>query len=336
MSETFTIRKGDDFHCHFRTGNILKSVAKHTAAQFKRAVAMPNTIPPVLTAQNAADYRNEIRWACPELEALMTVQINSGTTPEMIEEGYNSVVVAGKVYPQGVTTNSENGVSDFKAIYPALEKMQELGMPLLLHGEDPWEKVVCFSREKMFLPTFYGIACDFPRLKIVLEHISTEDAAGFIARMPGNVAATITVHHLMLTIDDVVGGLIQPHNFCKPIVKMPQDREALLKAATSGNPKFFFGSDSAPHRKEKKECSHGCAGVFSAPVAMPLLVQLFEERDALNKLEDFVSKFGADFYGLPQNNETITLSRQDWEVREAHNGIVPFMEGETMHWKVHD
>jgi len=333
---TLKILEGDDLHCHFRRGDIMKSVVGFTARQFKRATVMPNTDPPILTADDIIAYWQSLQTIAPLLWPLMTIQINGDTTPNIVEMAKKHGAVAGKVYPQGVTTNSQNGVLDFKAIYPALEKMQEIGMLLLLHGESPDPEIFCLDRETAFFKTVWDIAKDFPNLKIVLEHITTADAVLFVNSLPENIAATITAHHLVLTLDDVVGNLISPHNFCKPIAKRRQDRDALRQAATSGWPKFFFGSDSAPHLKDKKECSHGCAGVFSAPVALQLLTQVFEEQGALDKLENFVSKFGAEFYGLPQSSETITLVKQDWKVPEECNGIVPFMAGQTLRWKVAD
>ncbi|MCX6722157.1 MAG: dihydroorotase, partial [Candidatus Staskawiczbacteria bacterium] len=239
------------------------------------------------------------------------------------------------VYPIGVTTNSQNGVQDFKRIYGVLEAMQECGMLLLLHGESPKPEVFCMEREKKFHSTLISIAEKFPDLKIVLEHITTSDSVD-IVKMFDNVAATITIHHLMITLDDVVGGMLSPHHFCKPIAKRPQDRMALREAAFSGSPKFFYGGDSAPHLKEKKECACGCAGVFNAPVALPLLVQLFEEFCRLDLLENFASTFGARFYGLPRNTKRIQLVKQDWTVPSEYSGIVPFMAGKTLHWKMAD
>ncbi|MFH1761782.1 MAG: dihydroorotase [bacterium] len=337
MRENFTIRKGDDFHCHLRRGYILKSVVGFTARAFKRAVIMPNTSPPILTCAQAAEYRKEILSATDGtgFEPLMTIQINDQTSPKIITEAKEAGVTAGKVYPQGVTTNSQNGVTDFKKIYPALQEMQNQDMPLLLHGESPEPGVFCLDGEKEFLPTLLRLAEKFSELKIVLEHITTAKAAEAVLTLD-NVAATITVHHLLLTLDDVVGGLICPHNFCKPIAKYPGDREALLAAAVSGNPKFFYGGDSAPHFKKNKECGHGCAGVFNAPVALPLLAQIFEQEGKIRQLTDFVSKFGADFYGLPRNKETVKLVKSDWTVPEEYNGIVPFMAGETLRWQIAD
>lgn len=337
MSEKkIRITKPDDFHLHLRRGKILQAVIGFTAKQFHRAIIMPNTDPAILSADDAINYSREILDQNSGLWPLMTIQLNENTTPAMIAEASEAGVVAGKVYPQGVTTNSQNGVIDFNRLYPALLEMKKQNMRLLLHGEDPTPGVFCLDREKSFMATLFMIARRFPELKIVLEHITTAVAVSAVATLD-NVAATITAHHLLLTLDDVVGGLISPHNFCKPIAKRPEDREALLSAAISENPKFFYGGDSAPHLKEKKECNHGCAGVFNAPVALALLAQIFEERHALELLEKFVSKFGADFYGLPRNTETIELVKRDWQVpEECSGGIVPFMAGQTLHWQVAD
>jgi len=337
-AETIKLIKGDDLHCHLRRGKILESVAIFTARQFKRATIMPNTNPPILTAEDVIKYRHEIYECCwddgwKEFEPLMTIQINDYTTPKMITQAKRAGVIAGKVYPQGVTTNSQNGVTNFGALYPVFREMQNLNMLLLLHGESPKPGVFCLDREEKFFSTLVAIAEEFPKLKIVLEHITTGKAVQVVSMLK-NVAATITVHHLLLTLDDIVGGFISPHNFCKPIAKRPEDKKVLLMAATSGNPKFFYGGDSAPHLKENKECRQGCAGVFNAPVALPLLAQIFEECNKLDRLENFVSKFGADFYGLPRNSETIELIKKDWVVPDEYDGIVPFIAGQTLHWQI--
>ena len=344
MSEqTVTLIRGDDFHCHLRRGGILKLVTGYTALQFKRALIMPNTDPPILTGQDALNYRSEVLSAvppCVNFEPLMTIQINDYTTPDMIKRAYQAEVVAGKAYPLGVTTNSRNGVTSFPKIYPVFEKMERVGMVLSIHGESPIHSLFCLDREKMFLHTLEDIVAAFPNLKIVLEHITTKEAVELIEYLPKNVAATITVHHLLLSLNDVVGGSIEPHNFCKPVAKTPKDRAALWEAIKSGNPKFFYGGDSAPHLKEKKECAHGRAGVFNAPVALPLLVQLFEEHDALGKLEGFISVFGAIFYGLGLEGKRIELVKEDWVVPNCYNNvqsdivIVPFLAGETLQWQV--
>jgi len=295
---------------------------------------MPNTDPPILTAEDAVQYRSEITSVQRvDFEPLMTIQITDNTTPAMIKEAKKVGVVAGKVYPKNVTTGSQNGVTDFKAVYPVFKEMQEQQMLLLLHGESPDPEVYCLDREKVFLSTLSMIAEDFPWFRIVLEHITTRRAVVAVMALK-NVFATITVHHLVLTLDDVVGNLLSPHNFCKPLAKRPQDREALLAAAMSGNPKFSYGGDSAPWLIGKKECSHGCAGIFNAPVALPLLAQIFEGYGKLDLLPNFIGKFGADVYGLPQNTGTIELVEEDWIVPAQYAGIVPFMAGETLHFKL--
>ena len=332
--QKLTIRKPDDMHCHLRRAKILKSVVGFTAKQFARAIIMPNTDPAILSVSDALVYKEEILSCTKEkFQPLMTIQINGQTTPKMVAEAKALGVVAGKVYPQGVTTNSGNGVMDFAPLFPVFHEMEKQGMLLLLHGESPNPNVFCLDREEKFLSTLFELADNFHRLKIVLEHITTHAACGAVAILD-NVAATITVHHLILTLDDVVGGFISPHNFCKPIAKRPEDREVLLNAATSGNPKFFYGGDSAPHLRKNKECCYGCAGVFNAPVALPLLAQIFEQRGKLDKLENFVSKFGANFYSLLYNDETIKLIKQNWVVPAICSGIVPFMAGQTLHWQV--
>jgi len=333
MTEMFEIREPDDFHVHLRTGTMLEDVAYLTARQFKRALIMPNTIPPILTARDVRRYRREIDFLTPWLNPLMTIQITDATTPAMIDDAIAVDAVAGKVYPLGVTTNSQNGITSFEKKYPVFEKMQETGMALPIHGELPDPECFCLNRETGFFHIVSEISHNFPSLKIILEHITTEAATVFVLHHK-NVAATITVHHLLLTLDDVVGGMLHPHHFCKPIAKYPSDRSALIKAATSGFPRFFFGSDSAPHLRENKECSNGCAGVFSAPVALPLLVQIFNKHNALDKLENFTSGFGADFYGLPRNEGKKKLIEKDWVVPQQYDGIVPFMTGETLHWQV--
>ncbi len=330
-----TIRKPDDMHLHLRQGEMLKSVLPATTEQFARAVIMPNTLPPVLTPADVLRYRSEIKDALPaqsDFEPLMTFKIVPSTTPEMILELKKVGVVAGKLYPEGVTTNSEDGVSDIKALYPVYQAMAEANMVLCLHGEVPG--VFCMDRESAFLDTLKLLATDFPTLKIVLEHATTADAIKAVKALGPNVAASLTVHHLAITLDDVVGDKINPHNFCKPIAKRPKDRETLLKAATSGSAKFFLGTDSAPHTVESKECACGAAGVFTAPVVLPVLAELFESVNALAKLEGFVSGHGAEFYGLDLNSATIKLVKKPWVVQVTYGGVVPFMAGKTLEWQI--
>jgi len=350
--DTIKIRKPDDFHLHLRRGDVLKKALPHTVSQFARALIMPNTRPgPICTDACVSYYRNEINAVLEDLgkrgfikavyfAPLMTIQITKATTPEIIRRAVKEGAIAGKVYPQGVTTNSENGVVDLRCLYPVFDAMQGLDMVLSLHGESPEEMVAGLDKERIFLHTLRMIARDFPGLRIVLEHITTKDAVKCVLELSETVAATITVHHLFLILDDVLGyskksrGLMQPHNFCKPVAKGVYDRAALREAATSGNPKFFFGSDSAPHLKGTKECASVCAGVFNAPVALPLLCQMFDELGHMERLEAFVSEFGAKFYRLPLNDGSISLVKNQWVVPQEYNGIVPFMAGQNISWQV--
>ncbi len=299
--DRIAIRRPDDWHVHLREGLLMKQMARRTAEQFARATVMPNTLnPPIRTAADASVYRQQIMAATRGMDftPIMAIKLYPTTAVALIEGARETGVQAAKLYPEGVTTHSEDGISleNILSMYQVFQAMERLGMLLLLHGEAPGH--FCLDREVVFLNTLMQIAKDFPRLKIVLEHITTQEAVSAVLSLPNTVAATITLHHLELTLDDVIGDKIHPHNFCKPIAKRPSDRQALLEAAFSGNPKFFFGSDSAPHPIEAKECAEGCAGVFTAPVAMPRLVEIFERHGALSRLEDFVSRFGAEFYGF--------------------------------------
>lgn len=335
----FKMRKPDDFHLHLRSGELLRAVLPFTVKQFSRAVIMPNTTPPVLTEWDAFTYREEILEAAKDVSGgsgfkpLMTIQIVEGTKPETVVKAKAAGVVAGKIYPRDLTTNAENGVSDYQAIYPALAAMEECGMHALFHGELHDPNGLCLDREAKFLPVLKDVAKKFSRLKIVMEHITTAKAVDYIHHLGENVAATITVHHLFLTLDDVIGDKLMPHHFCKPVAKRPLDRAALITAAMSGRPQFFLGTDSAPHLKAQKECASGCAGIFTAPVALPLLLELFEQHEALGKLEDFCSGFGADFYGLPRNTGSITFVREKWKVPPVCGGVVPFWAGKELNWK---
>jgi dihydroorotase len=336
------MRAGDDLHLHLRSGAMLRAVLPHTARQFKRAVIMPNAklknrdYTGIFDERDMEEYREEILSVADgyDFEPLMTIQVTERTTPQIILKTKAAGSIAGKVYPRGMTTNSENGVLNYPDIFPALGAMEECGMLALFHGESPDPNVFCLDREVEFLKTLKMIASTFPRLRIVLEHVTTAAAVECVAELGDNVAATITVHHLFLTLDDVIGGRLEPHNFCKPVAKRPEDRAALIAATTSGNPKFFLGTDSAPHLKRDKECASGCAGNYTAPVATPLLVQRFLEVDAPGKLENFYSGFGADHYGLPRNRERITLVREKWTVQPEYDGVVPFYAGREMAWRV--
>lgn len=294
---------------------------------------MPNTVPPIANPEDVRCYRGEIEEATSGMsfQPLMTFKLLNATPADSVAALARSGAVAGKLYPQGVTTHSEDGVTDLKAIYPVLEAMQGEGLVLSIHGEKP--NAFCLDREIQFLEQLDGVVNDFPKLKISLEHITTAAAVEFILQAPGNVAATITVHHLRLTLDDVIGDSIQPHHFCKPIPKRPTDLRALQRAATGGSPKFFLGTDSAPHRIDQKECASGCAGVFSAPVMMAALSETFDQLDALGQMEDFTSRFGAEFYGLSLNSGRLELVNESWLVPEKLGSFVPFCTGQELSWK---
>ncbi|SMM98306.1 Dihydroorotase [uncultured Candidatus Thioglobus sp.] len=340
--QQITLIKPDDWHLHLRSGTALKSVVGFSAAQMGRAIIMPNLTPPVMSGADAQVYRQEIIAAVPEnnnFEPLMVLYLTDNTTPKMIAEAHNVGVVAAKLYPTGATTNSDSGVTDIANIYAALESMQELGMRLLVHGEVTRAEVDIFDREAVFIEEVLSqVVGDFPELKIVFEHITTKDGVDFVRESNDNIAATITPQHLLNNRNDMLVGGIKPHFYCLPVLKRAKHQVALLAAATSGNPKFFLGTDSAPHSKQDKESACGCAGIFSAPHAIELYAQAFYQADAMDKLEGFASKFGADFYDLPRNTETITLTKQDWTVPEQYDFsgsvIVPFMAEKTLSWQL--
>ncbi len=332
------MRRPDDFHLHVRQGALLTAVVPETARVFSRALVMPNTIPPVATAEDVERYREEIISAAgtdrfdPLLAFKISLRSGEAWNVDKLRSAAAIGLVAGKYYPQGATTNAEDGVRDSRELYPLFDMMQSAGSVLAIHGEDP--DAFCLDREAQFLPQVSRIAADFPRLRIVLEHVSSRAAVDAVNGLPKRVAATITLHHLLLTLDDLIGGLIAPHNFCKPIVKTREDRDALRDAVFSGNPKFFFGSDSAPHPREAKESAHGSAGVYSAPVALPALAELFLTAGRINRLEEFVAGFGADFYELPRNTEQVTLISRKWNVPGQIAGVVPFLSGTGLGWVV--
>ena len=343
MNDIIALRRLDDMHCHFRFDPLLSEVLPVTAQYAGRAIVMPNTRPrAILTADDVVWYRNEINWVLdkmpnrPSFEPLMTIEIRDNTTPEMVIRAHRAGAIAGKVYPLGVTTNSDEGLRDFfnSKITRTFKTMQDIGMLLLIHGELNEERTLVTAREEVFLPIFIILALNFPDLKIVLEHISTKTAVEVVRQLRKNVAATITAHHLCLTLNDIIGDGIQPHNACMPIPKDFDDRDALLEAATSGNPKFFLGSDTAPHLRENKECSKGDCGVFSAPVLPQLLVEIFEKAKCRNQLNNFTSRFGAEFYGLPLNEGHITLIKEEWIVPEQIGSVVPFLAGTKLQWQL--
>ncbi len=339
----FEIIKPDDWHLHVRSGEALKSVIGMSAKQMGRAIIMPNLTPPVTSADQAKAYRNEIIEALPEgssFDPLMVLYLTDNTNAQDIKTAVESQIVkAAKLYPAGATTNSDSGVTDIKKIYPALEAMSETGMLLLVHGEVTHHDVDIFDREAVFIDQVLGkITQDFPELKVVFEHITTKEAVDFVLSSSESVAATITPHHLLANRNDMLAGGIRPHYFCLPILKRENPhQQALLDAATSGNAKFFLGTDSAPHAKGAKESACGCAGILSAHCAIELYATAFESKGALDKLEGFASKFGPNFYSLPINNKTITLTKQEWTVPETYeyagSVIVPFMAGQTLGWK---
>lgn len=323
---TLRLRRFDDMHCHFReVDSLLEEVLPFTAQYAGRAIVMPNTRPcAILTGNDVIRYWGEIMRALDKMpqrhpfKPLMTIEVRDSTTPQMIVEAYRAGAVAGKVYPLGVTTNSDKGLRDFdsKKISETFRAMQDVGMLLLIHGELDRERTLVTKREEIFLPTLLKLAEKFPKLRIVLEHVSTRIAVERVRQLGKNVAATITAHHLCLTLNDVVGYGIQPHHCCMPIPKDFDDRDALIAAATSGDPKFFLGSDTAPHPREKKECAKGACGVYTAPVLPQVLAEIFEKAGRLDRLEDFTSRLGAKFYGLPLNNGTILLVKSEWVVPE--------------------
>lgn len=341
MTEQLTITRPDDWHLHVRDGDILKDVVPATAACFGRAIIMPNLVPPVVTAADASAYRERILAASGTgFEPLMTLYLTEATTPEMIREAKAAGVIAAKLYPAGATTNSASGVKDIRNIYPVLEAMADCGMLLLVHGEVTDADIDIFDREKVFLERVLAPTLEaFPSLKVVLEHITTADSANFVRDYKGgNLGATLTPQHLMYNRNHMLVGGIRPHLYCLPILKRNLHQQALRDAVASGDKRFFLGTDSAPHAKDKKEAACGCAGCYSAFGAIGLYAEIFEELGILDKFEAFASHNGADFYGLPRNQDTITLVRKPWTMPEqlplADGSIVPLKAGETVNWQM--
>jgi dihydroorotase len=340
--QKLTITRPDDWHLHLRDGEALNAVLPHTARQFARAIVMPNLKPPVRRVAEAAAYRDRILAAVPpgqRFEPLMTLYLTDNTSPEeIIAAKASQFVKAVKYYPAGVTTNSDLGVTDIHKCDAVFEAMQEVGLPLLLHGEVGDRDVDVFDREKVFIDRhLMPLQQRYPRLRVVFEHITTADAMEYV-RSADNIAATITPQHLLFNRNSLFQGGIRPHFYCLPILKREEHRSALLQAATSGNPKFFLGTDSAPHSRNSKEISCGCAGCYSALHAMELYAEAFETVDALDKLEAFASFYGPDFYQLPRNTEQITLTKTTWivpdEVPFPESGLVPLWAGQEMSWKM--
>lgn len=343
MTNKITITRPDDWHLHLRDGGALKAVLPDTAKQFGRAIVMPNLRPPVTTAALAVSYHERIMQALPtgaSFQPLMTLYLTDNTTAEEIKSAKATNLVYGvKLYPAGATTNSDSGVTDINKCAAALAAMQEVGLPLLVHAEVTDADVDVFDREKVFIDRHMkSLVANYPNLKVVFEHITTKDAVEFVAAAGDNVAATITVHHLLMNRNDIFKGGIRPHHYCLPILKREEHRLALVKAATSGDAKFFLGTDSAPHAKGAKESACGCAGMYTAHAAMELYAEVFESADAIDKLEAFASFNGADFYGLPRNTEQITLIKEGWQVPESYpydgGVLVPLRAGQSIGWKV--
>lgn len=341
--QSITLTRPDDWHLHLRDAAAMQSVLPHTARQFARAIVMPNLKPPVTTTAQAAAYRERILAALPPemaFEPLMTLYLTDNTAPDEIRRAKDSGFVhAIKLYPAGATTNSDAGVTDLRKTYPALEVMQELGMPFLVHGEVTDPEVDIFDREAVFIDrVMQPLRHDMPALKVVFEHITTMQAAQYVNDADANVGATITAHHLLYNRNEIFKGGIRPHFYCLPVLKREEHRRALVQAATSGNPRFFLGTDSAPHAKGLKEHACGCAGCYTALHAMELYAQAFDMAGALDQLEAFASINGAAFYGLPRNAGTITLQREQWtlpaELPFGDTSIVPLNGGDTIGWKM--
>lgn len=342
-AHALTLARPDDWHVHLRDGPALAAVVAATARVFGRAIVMPNLKPPVTSVAAAADYRARILAALPDkarFDPLMTLYLTDNTPPAEIARAKDSGIVhAVKYYPAGATTNSDSGVTSLDRVYPVLAAMERHGMVLSLHGEVTDPDVDMFDRERVFVDTLLArIVRDFPGLKVVLEHITTREAAAFVRAATTPIAATITPQHLLWSRNALFVGGIRPHYYCLPILKRETHREALVAAATSGDPRFFLGTDSAPHARHTKEHACGCAGCYSAPIALELYAEAFEDAHALDRLEGFASRFGADFYGLPRSGDTVTLERTSWEVPGEYafgdDTIVPLRAGERLRWRV--
>jgi dihydroorotase len=340
---SLTLQRPDDWHVHLRDGAALASVARFTAERFGRAIVMPNLVPAITTTDMAAAYRRRIMAALPaqtRFEPLMTLYLTDATAPQEIDRAVKSGIVHGvKYYPAGATTHSDAGVTDIRRAYRALERMEETGMRLLVHGETPQADVDVFDRETHFIDSvLIPLIERFPKLKVVFEHITTARAAEFVAGARPGVAATITPQHLLHNRNAIFSGGIRPHYYCLPILKRERDREALLGAATGGNPRFFLGTDSAPHARASKENACGCAGMFTAHGAIELYAEVFDAAGRLDRLQPFASHFGADFYGLPRHEDTVTLIKEPWTAPATldfgDGTLVPYRAGETIGWRL--
>ncbi len=342
--QTFTLTRPDDWHLHVRDGAALQTVVPHTAAQFARALIMPNLKPPVTSTAQALAYRERIHAAAAaaghaEFEPLMTLYLTDHLPADEILRAKDAGIVGVKLYPAGATTNSDAGVTDMRKTYATLEAMQRVGMPLLVHGEVTSPDIDLFDREAVFIDTqLIPLRRDFPALKVVFEHITTREAAQYVQSAPGAIAASITAHHLLYNRNAIFTGGIRPHYYCLPVLKREAHRQALVDAATQGSPRFFLGTDSAPHATHLKEHASGCAGCYTAHAAIELYASAFEAAQALGKLEAFASFHGPDFYGLPRNTEQITLRRESWTPPESYafadTHLKPLAGGEVLHWRM--
>lgn len=343
--KTLTIRRPDDWHVHLRDGAVLQAVLPHTSRDFGRAIIMPNLVPPVVTKADAQAYRDRIMAALPRdhvFEPLMTLYVTETTDPDDLESAFRDhVVTAAKLYPAGATTNSQSGVRDFENAMPVFERMAAIGMPLCLHGEVTDPAIDIFDREAVFIDrVLYPLRRRLPELRIVMEHLTTRDGVDYVSGQSANLGATITTHHLIINRNAILAGGIRPHYYCLPVAKREEHRLALRKAATSGDPRFFLGTDSAPHLDPLKECACGCAGIFSATNTISCLAHVFEEEGALDRLEAFTSLNGPRFYGLPENEERITLRREDepvafpTKIDTADGPVTLFDPMFPIHWNV--
>lgn len=345
MTKELSIVQPDDWHLHLRDADVLADTVRHSSRQFGRAIVMPNLKQPIVTATQAMEYRQRILTSCPEnsnFNPLMTLYLTDNTSVNEITEASNNDFIKGvKLYPSGATTNSDAGVTNIKHCYKVLEAMQKHQLPLLVHGEVTSKEIDIFDREKVFIDQVLSpLLKDFPELKVVFEHITTKDAVSFVNQSNEQIAATITVHHLMMNRNDMLVGGIKPHYYCLPVLKKNIHQQALIKAATSGSVKFFLGTDSAPHPQQAKESNCGCAGMYSAHAAIELYTEVFEQANTLDKLEQFASFNGPDFYNLARNKQSITLVKEDWHVPDYYkfgqDHVIPLQAGKTISWKLKD
>jgi len=342
-NQSIRITQPDDWHLHLRDGTALATTVAHTAARFARAIVMPNLKPPITTVAAARDYRLRILDAVPQgltFDPLMTLYLTDQLCPTEITAARESeLVIAVKYYPAGATTNSDSGVTEISKVYSVIERMIDEDMPLLIHGEVTDHEIDIFDREQCFIDQVLApLTQRYPELKVVLEHITTKNAVDFVKSQKSNIAATITVHHLLYNRNDLLAEGVRPHFYCLPILKRNIHQQALLSAATSGSAQFFLGTDSAPHEKHLKESDCGCAGIYSAPAAIELYTEVFESQNALDKLEGFASFFGPDFYGLPRNSKTIKLIKTPWTMDQNFqfddSSVIPIRAGETINWQL--